>query len=71
MRLARAASPSITGMIGCSPGIRSKPSAVMPARKMTRVLEEPRAQLGRSLEKVEDLSEAAPATTGASVLEKR
>src|SRR6516165_6477128 len=33
MCAASAASPSITGMIGCSPGLRSKPAAASPARK--------------------------------------
>ena len=33
IRVASVASPSITGMIGCAPGTRSKPSAVIAARK--------------------------------------
>ena len=52
MRPASVASPSITGMIGCSPG--QLETELLEARaEMTGVLEQLRAQLRRVLEQVE------------------
>ena len=48
MRPASAASPSITGMIGCSPGTSRKPSAASRARNQARVLREPACAAPRS-----------------------
>ncbi|MNQ99478.1 hypothetical protein D3C85_1152150 [compost metagenome] len=72
MSCASLASPSMTGMMGCSPGCRVKPAAVMAERK--------RAALANSwARKASPSSPAAmrmassdePQTAGARALEKR
>ncbi len=47
-RTANGASPSITGMMGCSPGIRLKPSACMRSAKVAGVGVQPIAQAAMS-----------------------
>ena len=53
MRAVSAASPNITGTIGCSPGSRSKPASVISARNSAAFADELRPQVVRLLEQVE------------------
>ncbi len=53
IRTASGASPSMTGMIGCSPGSRSKPSACSPCAEMPGIAVHALAQIRGALEQLE------------------
>ena len=71
MRPARAASPSITGMIGCSPGLEREAGLRHAGAEEARVLEQLRAQLRGLLAADPAPRDLRSATTGGMLLEKR
>ena len=52
-RTASGASPSMTGMMGCSPGSSSKPKARISLAEIARIRMQALAQLGRALQQIE------------------